>query len=232
MHFPYLCISLRVLRMSAHVKAFESIPEHSSAFQSLSTHFSSHHDHDRFGFDFLVGVPRVKVWFRYQTPEEAASIIVFSDTDFAGCRETRKSTSGGVMMLGSHLVKSWSSTQSVIALSSGESEYYGLVSGISQGLGEKAMLADWDISVDVQLWMDATAGIAIGSRRGLGRVKHIDTVFLWVQEVVRQGRVRIGKKDTKEMLADMLTKGPEIEKFLNGMKFWYETGKHGLSFQI
>ena len=31
--------------------------------------------------------------------------------------------------------------------------------------------------------MDATAGIAIGSRRGLGRVKHIDTVFLWAQHV-------------------------------------------------
>ena len=47
--------------------------------------------------------------------------------------------------------------------------------------------------------------------------------------------MKIGKKDTKEMLADMLTKaltGPEIEKFLNGMNFWYETGKHGLSFQI
>ena len=142
---------------------------------------------------------------------------------------------GGVIILGKATIKTYCNGQAVIALSSGEAEYYGLVSGISQGLGEKAMLADWDINVDVQLWMDATAGIAIGSRRGLGRVKHIDTVFLWVQEVVRQGRVKIGKKDTKEMLADMLTKaltGPEIEKFLNGMNFWYETGKHGLSFQI
>ena len=108
-------------------------------------------------------------------------------------------------MIGKATIKTYCKGQAVIALSSGESEYYGLVSGISQGLGEKAMLADWDISVDVQLWMDATAGIAIGSRRGLGRVKHIDTVFLWVQEVVRQGRVKIGKKDTKEILADMLS---------------------------
>ncbi len=35
-------------------------------------------------------------------------------------------------------------------------------------------------------FMDATAGLAIGSRNGLGRVKHIDTVFLWAQEVVLQ----------------------------------------------
>ena len=88
---------------------------------------------------------------------------------------------GGVIILGKATIKTYCKGQAVIALSSGEAEYYGLVSGISQGLGEKAMLSDWDIGVDVQLWMDTTAGIAIGSRRGLGRVKHIDTVFLWVR---------------------------------------------------
>ena len=49
--------------------------------------------------------------------------------------------------------------------------------------------------------MDATAGIAIGSRRVLGRVKHIDTVFLWVQAMVTEGKVTLGKNPTKEMLA-------------------------------
>ena len=56
------------------------------------------------------------------------------------------------------------------------------------------------------VWMDATAEIAIGSRRGLGRVKHIDKVFLWVQAMVTKGKISVGKKPTKGMVADFLTK--------------------------
>ena len=59
---------------------------------------------------------------------------MWTDTDYAGCAKTRKSTSGGVIMIGGHMIKSWSSTQNVIALSSGEAEYYGLVKGAAQGL--------------------------------------------------------------------------------------------------
>ena len=54
--------------------------------------------------------------------------------------------------------------------------------------------------------MDATAGIAIGSRRGLRQVKHIDTAFLWVKAMVTEGNISLGKKPTKEMLADFSTK--------------------------
>ena len=46
----------------------------------------------------------------------------------------------------------------------------------------------------------------IRSRRGLRRVKHIDTVFLWVQALVTEGRVTLGKKPSKEILADYLNK--------------------------
>ena len=54
--------------------------------------------------------------------------------------------------------------------------------------------------------MDATAGIAMGSRRGLGKAKYIDTVFHWVQSYVSEGRAKLFKRHTSEMLADMLTK--------------------------
>ncbi len=47
------------------------------------------------------------------------------------------------MQLGSHMVKTWSSTQSMIALSSGEAEYYGLVKAAAQCLSIKAVLIDF-----------------------------------------------------------------------------------------
>ena len=110
------------------------------------------------------------------------------------------------MTLGSSTAATFCKGQAVIALSSGEAEYYGLVSAASQSLGLQSVLLDWGWRFGVHIWMDATAGIAIGSRRGLGRVKHIDTVFLWAQALVTDGRIRLGKKPTKEMIADMLTK--------------------------
>ena len=75
--------------------------------------------------------------------------------------------------------------------------------------------------------MDASVGISIGSRRGLGRVKHIDTIFLWVQQVVTQGRVKIGKKPTDEMLADILTKPVSeelMEYMMRGMSYFMKRG--------
>ena len=76
---------------------------------------------------YLVGRNRVAVRFGYQ--DEVKEMTIWTDTDFAGCAKTRKSTSGGVAMFGNHMVKSWCSTQAIVALSSGEAEYYGIVRG-------------------------------------------------------------------------------------------------------
>ena len=52
--------------------------------------------------------------------QSAEKVYFYSDTDWAGCIKTRKSTSGGCLMVGSHLFKCWSSTLGVVSLSSGE----------------------------------------------------------------------------------------------------------------
>ncbi len=75
---------------------------------------------------------------------------------------TRKSTCGGLCMLNGHVVKTWCATQSIIALSSGEAEYYGLVGGAANGMGIRNLAAD------------ASVAKSIASRRGCGRVRHIE----------------------------------------------------------
>ena len=75
---------------------------------------------------YLAGAPRLM----YSHPwQEAAGITVYVDTDFAGCSFTRKSTSGGLAFRGRHLLKTWSCTQKVVTLSSGEAELAGVVKG-------------------------------------------------------------------------------------------------------
>ena len=131
---------------------------------------------------YLRAKPRLVQHFVLQ--QEPTNLLVYVDTDHAGCIRTRKSTTGVVIMLGCCLLLSLCRGQALIALSSGEAEYYGLVTGCSEGLGIVSLAKDFGVLLQLHIWMDATAGSAIGSRRGLGRVKHIDTIFLWVQEVM------------------------------------------------
>lgn len=69
---------------------------------------------------YLTGKMRV---FNKCTYQRNFKIIdVWSYTNHAGCSETCKSATGGVIMLGSHVINHWPSTQSIISLSSGEAE--------------------------------------------------------------------------------------------------------------
>ena len=125
-------------------------------------------------------------------------------------------------MWGEHIIKSWSTTQSVIALSSGEAEYYGMVKGASVGLGIQSVLRDFEINVKLTLKSDASAAIAIASRRGLGNVRHIEVCQLWLQEKVRSGEVKVVKVGTDENVADSLTKYVSSEILKKHMR---ETGQ-------
>ena len=153
---------------------------------------------------FLVGMPRLVYCFDYQP--HVLSLRAYVDTDFGGCHVTRRSTSGGVAMRGNHCIKHWSTTQSTVALSSGEAELGGICRGASIGLGLQALANDLGISLDLEVLTDATAAIGICRRRGLGKIRHLATADLWVQDRVRRGDFKLTKIPGSENPADMLTK--------------------------
>ena len=109
-------------------------------------------------------------------------------------------------MLGKCAITHWARGQPVIALSSGEAEFYSLVTCISELLSAQSLAKDWNVALQLCVNTDATAAIGMAARRGLGRAKHIATCFLWIQERIRTARILVRKKDTKEQLADILTK--------------------------
>ena len=82
---------------------------------------------------FLIGCPRMVLSYKWQG--EPNAITVYSDFDWARCRETRKSTSGECFFHGDRLIKAYWKTQANIALSSAEAEYYSMVKAPSEGLG-------------------------------------------------------------------------------------------------
>ena len=88
---------------------------------------------------YLNGRRRLVFSYPFQS---ADTVECYSDTDWGGCVRTRKSTSGGCLMLGRHVLKTWSSTQPTVSLSSGEAEFYGVVKAAGLALGQQAVLED------------------------------------------------------------------------------------------
>ena len=138
--------------------------------------------------------------------QSADKIEAYGDTDWAGCIKTRKSTSGGCLMIGSHLLKSWSSTQGVISLSSGEAEFYGATKAAGIGLGYQSLLEDLGVAAVLRVWTDSSATLGICGRQGLGKLRHIDTRSLWLQQKLRAGALEIRKVRGEVNPADLFTK--------------------------
>ena len=90
---------------------------------------------------YLVGLPRLQTLYEWQGRQHEVSL--FSDADWAGDGESRKSTSAGCITIGGHTIKGWSKTQSFIALSSWESELYAALRTATDTLGIIATAKDF-----------------------------------------------------------------------------------------
>ena len=181
---------------------------------------------------YLKGAPRYIIKMKYQSKPN--SLTAWSDTDFAGCTKSRKSTSGGLVMHGSHVIKSWSTNQAVIALSSGEAEYYGLVKAASVAIGVRTIANDMGIVLGgaIEICSDASAAIGIANRIGIGKVRHIEVNQLWLQQKVACKEIVITKVGTDDNLADALTKAVDaksIEKHVHGTGGMVLTNRHRLA---
>ena len=126
----------------------------------------------RFG-RYLKSHPRLQQEYCWQGHQH--TVKTYSDADWAGCRETRKSTTGGCIIVGNHTIKSWSRTQSLIALSSGESELYAALKAAAETLGILALFNDLGWQLRGEVWGDASAALGIINRQGLGKTRYIQT---------------------------------------------------------
>ena len=135
-------------------------------------------------------------------------------------------------MIGSSTVLHWARGQPVIALSSGEAEFYSAVSLTADLIALRSLCEDWNMAPSMNINSDATAAIAMSERRGLGRAKHIQTCYLWIQEEIHDMKIKIHKVGTANQLADLLTKfltREKMETLLKKMGFVYRDKLHELT---
>lgn len=153
---------------------------------------------------YLINHRRISWYFPYQTLPKVW--LIYTDSDWAGCQVPRKSVSGAAEVFGSHLINTWSARQSTIALSSGEAEFYSLGSGASHGLLSKNLLSELKVETELRLRSDSSAGLGMAQRQGVGRVRHLDTRLLWLQDAVRSKRLAVEKWPGDTNISDIGTK--------------------------
>ena len=152
---------------------------------------------------YLKGSMRVSHLFRWQ--KEQRTLKTYSDSDWAGCVKTRRSTSSGAVMSGKHLITHWSSTQATVALSSAEAELNALVKAVSETLGIRNMMSFAGKELFLEVFTDSNAAKGIVQRSGSGKVKHLEAKQLWVQEVVETKEVTVTKVPRELNFSDSLT---------------------------
>ena len=138
--------------------------------------------------------------------QQVTELDVWSDSDWAGDVETRKSCSGGSLQLGWELLRftTGQNLQANVALSSGEAELNSAVKGISEAIGLRELLREiLQVIVTIRIHLDASACKGMLLRHGTGKVKHLTTKQLWVQGAVQAYGMEVLKVPRAENSADI-----------------------------
>ena len=112
-------------------------------------------------------------------------------------------------MIGTHCIKSWSSTQGPLALSSAEAEYYSMVEGVLRAKNLQTIGAEIEmlgLDEEIMLETDLSAAKSFASRRGFGKMRHMEARYLWLQGEVMNMAVKVLKVKGEENPADLMTK--------------------------
>jgi hypothetical protein len=148
----------------------------------------------------------------------------FSDADWAGCHDTRQSTSGYVFSLGSGAI-SWSSRrQQAVALSSTEAEYMAETQATKEAVWLQHILRclDQDSKAATPIYRqsatilhcDNQGAIALAKNPQFhARSKHIDIQWHYVRQAVDQGVIDLCYISTADQVADIMTKALPSDRF-------------------
>ena len=163
-------------------------------------------------FRYLKGTPNLGLWY----PRDSGfDLIGYSDSDFAGCKIDRKSTTGGCQLIGGKLISWTSKKQNSVSISTTEAEYVAAGSCCAQILWMRNQLADYDLQLSkVPIYCDSTSAIAIANNPVLhSKTKHIEIRYHFIRDHVMNGEVELHFIPTEFQLADIFTKPLDESRF-------------------
>ena len=197
----YLCASRPDIMLSVCMCArFQATPK------------ESHHKAVKHILRYLAHTPTLGLWY----PKGSAfDLIGYSDSDYAGDRVDRKSTSGTCHFLGRSLVCWSSKKQNCVSLSTAEAEYIAAGSCCAQLLWMKQTLKDYGVNMkNVPLFCDNESAIKIAHNPVQhSKTKHIQIRHHFLRDHVVKEDIDIIHVNTEEQLADIFTKPLDEKRF-------------------
>ena len=162
--------------------------------------------------------------------EMPSEITAVTDANWAGELEGLRPTSCGWICFGDHLLETYSSTQQIVALSTAESEYISITNGAAHALEVRSAMVEYGVTCEVVCETDASPGRAVATRRGVGRVRHLDARLLWLQQLCAEGVVQVRARPAKHNEADLGTKMVDLRRMTSLLKHTFDrqwVGAHG-----
>jgi hypothetical protein len=166
-------------------------------------------------FKYLKGTENYGIKF-----SKNSSLKIFVDADYAGDIDTRKSTSGFLMMMGDAPTSWYSKLQHCVATSTAESEYYSVSECAKHSLWYMNLLNELNINLNyVIINVDNKATIYNCQNHSINaKSKHIDIKYHHIRDLVKKDKIRLKYIKSENNLADGFTKylnNSLMDKFRN-----------------
>ena len=155
---------------------------------------------------------RTKEYMLTYQRSDILEIIGYSDSDFTGCLDSKRSTSGYVFLLAGGAISWKSAKQTLVATSTMEAEFIACYEASNQAIWLRNFVTGLHVVNGIErplkLYCDNNSAVLYSnSNRSSSKSKHIDIKFLAVEERVQSRLVSIEHIGTNSMIADPLTKG-------------------------
>jgi hypothetical protein len=186
-------------------------PELAYAVQQACLHMHNPHDVHwniiKRILRYLRGTPRHGVLLRASS---STALTAYTDADWAGCPDTRRSTSGYCIFLGDALI-SWSSKrQAVVSRSSAEAEYRGVANAAAECCWLRNLLCELAVGINKAtiIFCDNVSVVYLSDNPvHHKRTKHVELDIHFVRERTALGQLKVLHVPTQHQFADIMTKG-------------------------
>jgi hypothetical protein len=155
---------------------------------------------------YVAGTLNSGLWY---TKSDTNQLSSYTDSDFAGSLDDRKSTSGHVFQLGMNLISWASKKQPIVSISSIEAEYLAATSASCQAVWLRRILKDMSHTEKdpTHIFCDNTSAIALSKNHVFHKKgKHIETRFHFIRELVNNGDIALQFCGSRYQLPDISTK--------------------------
>ncbi|GJX38259.1 hypothetical protein Tco_0251562 [Tanacetum coccineum] len=163
-------------------------------------------------FRYLKGHPKLGLWYPKESPFD---LVAYSDSDYGGATQDRKSTTRGCQFLGRRLISWQCKKQTIVATSTTEAEYVAAASGCGQVLWIQNQLLDYGYNfMNTKIFIDNNSAICIVKDPVYhSRTKHIEIRHHFIRDCYEKKLINVDHIHSDDNVADLLTKAFDVGRF-------------------